>query len=258
MKAREKKFLITDVISLDDNTPLTPVPSSKEPYILDSSEDDGIDVMSIVIPSSPSFVSPMPRCNMVHLDKKMKIDESSRCMMINCFSTRLDKELLCCSHSEYMLELYIQKSTVKGAGFGLFTSFALETGMAIPGLFVRGELVHLNDVHLDHHTLALGGGNYIDCDRFTGLSYFVNDYRGNVTGRPNTEIREMMGMDGKVQFLFITIDAVGAGEEIFIDYGDEYWKDHHGWDDAEFELFKKSCYFDLYKVTKKYFISGIC
>lgn len=241
------------IIDLETQPPPTPL-KDFDSIMLDSEDDQHVmsAVMAAEHPKRKAPSTPLSaRKNVIHLGKKRKVEVGEGCVMINCHSKR-NEGLFCTAHEDYMLELYVKRSGIKTAGFGLFTGFTIEQGLAIPGLFVRGEMINQKQStkRTGNCILDLGDGVFIDTDRYSSLSYYINDFRGSESGAPNVQIEEVLNFNGEIQFLFFAMKDIQEGEELLMDYGEEYWENHQGYNDGEVASYKKSCYFRLYNIYR--------
>jgi SET domain-containing protein len=74
--------------------------------------------------------------------------------------------------------------------------------------------------------LPLGPFFYVvDAKKWGSEMAFVNDYRG-LSPSPNIESTWLIDADG-LHLLYRTRRAIAKDEELFIDYGDDYWKAPH-------------------------------
>lgn len=120
--------------------------------------------------------------------------------------------------------LFIDKSTIPGAGKGLFTREAIKKGARIieykgrirtwkevsEGTVFNGYVFYINDEHV------IDGKTYKK-----SLARYANDAKGLTKQKDisnNTEYREE---DGKVYIY--AIKNIPAGGEILVAYGKDYW-----------------------------------
>jgi SET domain-containing protein len=120
--------------------------------------------------------------------------------------------------------LYLKKSTLPGAGLGLFTKIDIPKGMLI--VEYKGRLVNWKDVKAEdgynaylfklNSKYALNALTY-----YKSFARYANDARGfsKITGlKNNTEY-----IVKKNQCFISSIRKIYRGEEIFVPYGKAYW-----------------------------------
>ena len=106
----------------------------------------------------------------------------------------------------------IKTSTIPNAGNGVFTRVSIPKGTFIG--YYRGKIIDVNTAKNTDYVLTLNDGTSIcgkDKSHFGPMinCHTATPYPANVT---YTE-------DGKLQ----TVRAIRAGEELFADYGRNYW-----------------------------------
>lgn len=116
----------------------------------------------------------------------------------------------------------IKKSTIQGAGKGLFARVELNPGDRV-GDFVG---LHMNEAELE-------SSEYSDSDYLVWIchDYYIvcDEPHGNHTrfvnhdDSPNCEM--IISSRWKTARLEV-IERIEPGEELFIDYGPDYWGDH--------------------------------
>ena len=127
----------------------------------------------------------------------------------------------CWNHLRTIVGLRIKKSTVVGAGRGLWAARALKKGYRIP---YTGDRVPLTD--------EIGGAYFLQLTRHIGIDAartnsgegrWINDPRG--TGlRPNCAFHVYTPRGQPRIGCVRTLRPIQAGEELMISYGPEYWK----------------------------------
>ena len=138
---------------------------------------------------------------------------------------------LCWNHLRRDMGLRVQKSTVPGAGRGLFAAWAggLPADHRIP--YTGDEMELLSDQHGGAYVLKIREGEGIDAARRNcGLGRWVNDPRGGKDehGRPlqpncDWVLYTPPGSGQRVAAVR-TLRAVRRGEELLVKYGDTYWR----------------------------------
>ena len=125
-------------------------------------------------------------------------------------------------HNDLSHRCTIKKSLVPRAGLGVFANIAIPANRCI-GYF-SGRLKHADHVQ---------GTDYCICiddrvrDGFAfprGYSAMVNDARGTSFSYN----LEFVRIEKKYKIALYTICDIKKGDELYVDYGDEYWKDRQG------------------------------
>ena len=121
--------------------------------------------------------------------------------------------------------LYIKRSSLAGAGKGLFTKVFIPKGTRI--VEYKGEVLTWKEVeklpdHRNGYVFYFTGKHVIDAWKHKGFAHFANDARGivRVVGiKNNTEYVT----EGKRCYIEAAQD-LPARSEIFVGYGSEYWQ----------------------------------
>ena len=138
---------------------------------------------------------------------------------------------LCWSHLQRDLGLRVRKSTVQGAGRGLFAARELPANHRVP---YTGDGIELRaDESGGPYVLETRRGAGIDAARRnSGLGRWVNDPRGAVDeqGRPRAHNCEFTlhtprGQRQRVAAVR-TLRPILKGEELLVRYGSDYWRFH--------------------------------
>jgi hypothetical protein len=157
------------------------------------------------------------------------------------------------SEDDYQYNVEVKKSTIAQSGDGLFATEEFSTGERIAKY--SGEILteeEFNERYGEHElaaytvpiTITRNGTDYtfyIDAKNTkTDLGRYSNDYRGSKRGKPNAEIvydqgsdvweESQSGAEGRPVLKAVNVwleatDNINEGEEIFIDYGEDYWKE---------------------------------
>lgn len=123
--------------------------------------------------------------------------------------------------------LYLKKSTIPNAGLGLFTDKAIKKGDTV--IEYTGEIVTWPEA-LKRDKKGKGGYVFHITDKHCidaypvpdALAKYANDARGfsRVKGKKNNSVYETR----KKQAFIVATRNIDAGEEIFVWYGADYWK----------------------------------
>ena len=121
-------------------------------------------------------------------------------------------------------QLIIKRSTLKGAGKGLFTTRAIPRGKKI--VEYKGRITKWRDVDsldgLNGYIYYVNRNHVIDAAQVSGaLARYANDAKGMVRReglRNNCTYR----IEGLRVFIYSVRD-IAAGSELFVSYGKEYW-----------------------------------
>lgn len=161
----------------------------------------------------------------VQMRKPVTVEDG--CIMTICASLRLKTGLLCGWHQCMREEMVVKKSRVKDAGVGLFSGCSIPPGGVVPGVIVYGELITRSEASGRDSgiIIQLDDFRFIDVSVGNSLCKYVNDYRGSGFDGPNAIIEKYsVGVEGRVQFLLVATEFIPEGGEIYIDYGEDFWK----------------------------------
>ena len=125
-------------------------------------------------------------------------------------------------HTE-IRKLFVDKSTMPAAGNGLYTSEDIMKGDVI--IEYTGEVTTWEDVRHDSENVyiyfvnedyVINAKNYPDA-----IARYANDAHGLTRKKDVHNNSKFVKIDGKI---FIKASKlIKAGEEIFVDYGKDYW-----------------------------------
>lgn len=119
--------------------------------------------------------------------------------------------------------LFIQESTIPGAGKGLFTKIDIPKGTRVVEYKGRRTVwKEVKDQHDNYYIYTINRNNVIDARRtLSALARYANDAKGltRVKGLTNNGVYVN---EGKRAFLETTKN-IPAGGEILVDYTKEYW-----------------------------------
>ncbi len=122
--------------------------------------------------------------------------------------------------------LYIESSTIAGAGQGLFTAITLFKDEII-AVFL-GEVINKSTFTqrskqgADSYFMNLPDGNTLDCGQTDCFAKYANDVVGT-----KHKINAFIGMDEYGNVCLIAAKKINPGSEIYCSYGKAYW-DLHG------------------------------
>ena len=121
-------------------------------------------------------------------------------------------------------QLFIQPSTLPGAGMGLFTSIDIPRGTLI--IEYLGTVTTWNDIkhEIDNPYLCYVNRNHVinGAPHPEHLARYANDAAGPVR-LEGTRNNSFFEVDGSRVFIKAT-RRIPAGTEIFVNYGKEYWE----------------------------------
>ena len=122
-------------------------------------------------------------------------------------------------------QLYVKKSGLPNAGLGLFTKKAIPKGTRI--VEYKGRRSAWKEVKDEDgkngYIFYINRNNVIDAlPRKSALARYANDARGLVK-KPGTFNNADYVVDGLNAYIE-SKKPIAAGEEIFVDYGKDYWK----------------------------------
>lgn len=119
--------------------------------------------------------------------------------------------------------LYIATSQIPNSGRGLFTAIDIEKDEVISkfiGETLTDEQVsNRTDSVDDDYFMNLPNGDILDCKRTECFAKYANDAEGSDTGFSNNCIITMVDDD----VVLVATRDINSGEEIFAEYGDNYW-----------------------------------
>ncbi len=121
--------------------------------------------------------------------------------------------------------LYIKKSTLRGAGKGLFTKVLIPKGARIveyKGKVFTWKQVEKMPDDRNGYVFYFNRNYVIDAWKHKGFAHFANDAKGLVKQEGIRNNSEYV-TEGKRCFVEATRD-IPAGSEIFVGYGAEYWQ----------------------------------
>lgn len=126
-------------------------------------------------------------------------------------------------------DVYMKESTIKNAGYGLFAYCHLEKNEFVPGLFYDGRKISQFEAnYCDGNYLfeLVKGKTYLDMSdsKTASSARYINDPTGS-NKSANVEIRPILLPDGvTIDYGVYAIKEIDEGAELFLDYGDEFWK----------------------------------
>lgn len=120
--------------------------------------------------------------------------------------------------------LFVDESTIPGAGKGLFTSTDIPRGSRI--VEYKGRRTTWKEVKDDstnYYIYTINRNNVIDAQKtLSALARYANDAKGFVRIKGLTNNCVYVN-DGNRAFIE-SVKDIPAGAEIFVDYTQEYWK----------------------------------
>jgi len=127
-----------------------------------------------------------------------------------------------------LLEKYLQvkRSKIPGAGKGLFTKQFIEKGTRI--VEYKGRITTWKNVlgskHFNGYVYFINRNHVIDAmRRKTAIARYANDAKGHSKKQGVSNNSEFV-VESKRVFIYAKRDIL-KGEEIFVSYGSEYWKE---------------------------------
>jgi len=120
--------------------------------------------------------------------------------------------------------LFVEESTIPGAGKGLFTNIDIPKGTRI--VEYKGRRTTWKDVKNDstnYYIYTINRNNVIDAQKtMSALARYANDAKGftRVKGITNNCVYVNEGNRAFIE----AMKNISAGSEIFVDYTQEYWK----------------------------------
>lgn len=126
-------------------------------------------------------------------------------------------------YDDFFKKVEVKKSEIENAGDGLFAKEFIEKGSYIlpyDGVYMSNNtLEKIYGDNLAPFTLQVSDDIYIDGKGF--LAAKANDYRGSKRSSPNAELASA---DDNLVAWIEAVEDINPGEEILIDYGEDYWK----------------------------------
>ena len=119
-------------------------------------------------------------------------------------------------------DLKVKNSKIKGAGKGLFTKVDIKKGQLI-SMFQGTRTFKQPPNKYMTYVVYVSDGSYINTFHIPGKAKYANDAQYNSLYNNNSDITECE-VDGILESFLIATRDIKAGEEIYLDYGSEYWK----------------------------------
>ena len=120
--------------------------------------------------------------------------------------------------------LFVEESTIPGAGKGLFTSIEIPKGTRI--VEYKGRRTTWKEVKNDstnYYIYTINRNNVIDAQKtLSALARYANDAKGfvRIKGLSNNCVYVNEGNKAFIE----AVKNIPAGAEIFVDYTQDYWK----------------------------------
>jgi len=138
---------------------------------------------------------------------------------------KTDQNQINAAESDY---LYVKVSQLHNSGNGLFTAIDIYKD-EIVALFI-GEIINNEQAKTfaengkDNYFMNLLNGSILDCMYTDCFAKYANDAVGFSKSdfKNNTKI----ALDENENVCLIAIKKIKSGEEIFCDYGKNYWRKH--------------------------------
>src|ERR1700756_5119631 len=131
----------------------------------------------------------------------------------------------CRFHLRSVLKLDVDNSTIPGAGRGLFS--LVDRPVGFPLVDYMGELISAEETERRYplnssgtYCLKISNSFFIDSALSRGIGALINHPGKGM--KPNVKF---VVCTRKRSARLETIEKVKAGDEIFVSYGDDYWKD---------------------------------
>ena len=121
--------------------------------------------------------------------------------------------------------LKIKKSTIPKAGKGVFTKIDLKKGQYVCEII--GEIISIkeynrrlkNNLTVEGYSIEISSRRYLDTWNHECAGKYINDaYRSSF--KNNCELC----IDDDYKVYVQTLRKINKGEELFLSYGEEYWK----------------------------------
>lgn len=120
--------------------------------------------------------------------------------------------------------LVIKKSTIPGAGKGLFTKVSIPKGVNV--VEYKGKISRWKDVDhkggLNAYIYYVNRNHVIDSSENKNLARYANDAKGSKNVEKVLNNCKFMA-DNKLRVFIISIKNIAANSEILVGYGKEYW-----------------------------------
>ena len=145
-----------------------------------------------------------------------------RCKRITCKYTTY-----CWQHTQLIRKFSVKKSTIPGAGNGLFTLKNIKKGDRI--IEYTGEIIDndKDDNELSIYGIGISNDKIIDAKSTQSeLGRYSNDCRKESRRKKQCKNNNArFEDDGNDRVYLVATKRIRIGEEIFTDYGNEYWQE---------------------------------
>lgn len=126
-----------------------------------------------------------------------------------------------------MVHVSVQPSRIEVAGDGLFAGEDIPAGTCI-GEYT-GERRTSSNLCISTYSFDLGDGFYIDALAYPrAVTAMINDSRdlsqGGLLHPYNCEFK-VQQICGQNRCFLYSVKDINAGDELYVDYGPDYWKD---------------------------------
>ena len=120
-----------------------------------------------------------------------------------------------------MKKLQIKKSQIPKSGKGLFALESIKSGEIICGFL--GEFINKKELELrgGEYSIEISSKLFFDTLHYESFAKYANDVNG--TKKSKFHNNSYIEIHDNMPVLVSTKD-IKPGEEIFCDYGEEYWK----------------------------------
>jgi uncharacterized protein len=121
--------------------------------------------------------------------------------------------------------LYIQNSTIEGAGLGLFTAIDIHCDEVIT--FFKGKILTQKQItvrinkNVDQYFINLRDGSVMDSKETRCFAKYANDAEGKSPSTFRNNAFITLNEDDKV--CLVALRKIKIGDEIFCGYGKKYW-----------------------------------
>ncbi|TAF59523.1 MAG: SET domain-containing protein [Flavobacterium sp.] len=121
--------------------------------------------------------------------------------------------------------LYVGKSKLPNAGYGLFTAIVIYKDEIIA--LYKGEVLSQKETtkrasdNNNQFFIELLNGKILDCKNVAGFAKFANDAKGNPSGHLSNNAK--IALTSKQEVCLIAKRKINIGEEIYCSYGKRYW-----------------------------------